>query len=135
MSSEDKMSFAGLHKRLREGSECVVFMDKDKVWPNRSLDPYKIEYRYREVAEIQDTAYADGKRDGIGVGMAYVFGLMCKLSRVASEKCLEGSLDRNKILQDLLKEISAQNLIHCDFRYIELLEERLMKGDYAPVEG
>lgn len=63
MSGEDKKSLAELHKKIREGSERVVFMDKDKVWPDRSIDPTKIEYRYREVAEIQDAAYTDGKKD------------------------------------------------------------------------
>ena len=135
--AENRESFAEFHKKLREGSERVVFMGKDenKGQSSRIIDPSKIEYRYREVAEIQDVAYSDGKKDGIGVGVAYALGLMCKLSREASEKCLDGSLDRNKILQDLLEEISAQNLIHCDYRYVELLVERLMKGNYAPVEG
>lgn len=135
--AENRESFAEMHKKIREGSERVVFIgkDKNKGWPNRSIDPSKIEYRYREIAEIQDAAYSDGKKDGIGVGVAYALGLMCKLSREASEKCLDGSLDRNKILQNLLEEISAQNLIHCDYRYMELLEERLLKGNYAPMEG
>ena len=135
--AENRESFAEFHKKLREGSERVVFINKDenKLWPSRSIDPSKIEYRYREVAEIQDAAYSDGKKDGIGAGVAYALGLMCKLSREASEKCLDGSLDRNEILQNLLEEISAQNLIHCDYRYMELLEERLLKGNYAPMEG
>ena len=135
--AENRESFSELHKKLSEGSERVLFMDKDKnkLWSSRSIDPSKIEYRYKEVAEIQDVAYSDGKKDGIGVGVAYALGLICRLSREASEKCLDGSLDRNKILQNLLEEISTQNLIHCDYRYIELLGERLMKGNYAPVEG
>ena len=101
---------------IRSGSVRVMYINSD-----HHIDPSKSDY-------------TRGKEDGISTGIAYAMGLMCRISGEASGECLDGSLDRNKILQNLLEEISAQNLLHCDYRHLEILTERLMKSNYEPIE-
>ena len=113
----EKHELGELLTDIRSGSERVMYINSDQ-----HIDPSKSDY-------------TRGKEDGISTGIAYAMGLMCRLSGEASEKCLDHSADRNVILQELIKEIYTQNLLHCDYHHLESLTERLMKGNYSPMEG
>lgn len=102
---------------IRSGSERVMYINSDQ-----HIDQSKSDY-------------TRGKEDGISTGIAYAMGLMCRISGEASGKCLDSRADRNVILQELIKETYTQNLLHCDYRHLEILTERLMKGKYTPMES
>ena len=101
---------------IRSGSNRVLYINSDQH------------------IDLSKSDYTRGKEDGISTGIAYAMGLMCRISGEASVKCLDHSADRNVILQELIKEIYTQNLLHCDYRHLRILTERLMKGNYKPIE-
>lgn len=113
----EKHELGELLADIRSGSERVLYINSDQH------------------IDLSKTDYTRGKEDGISTGIAYAMGLMCRLSGEASGKCLDHNADRNVILQELIKDLYTQNLLHCDYRHLEILTERLMKGNYAPVEG
>ena len=112
---------------IRSGSERVMYINSDQ-----HIDLYINSEQHIDLSKID---YTRGKEDGILTGIAYAMGLMCRISGEASVKCLDHNADRNVILQELIKEIYTQNLLHCDYRHLRILTERLMKSNYAPVEG
>ena len=123
----EKHELGELLADIRSGSERVMYIN-----PDQHKDLYINSEQHIDLSKID---YTRGKEDGISTGIAYAMGFMCRLSREASEKCLDNNADRNAILQELIKEIYTQNLLHCDYRHLEILTERLMKGKYTPMES
>ena len=123
----EKHELGELLADIRSGSERVVYINSDQ-----HTDLYINSGQHIDLSKID---YTRGKEDGISTGIAYAMGLMCRLSGEASVKCLAPSADRNVVLQELIKEIYTQNLLHCDYRHLEILTERLMKGIYKPMES